>query len=581
MPDFTPKEFNEFRNNNPYVAIILPLVEAYGIGQRVQANPHETWLAAKLIKLRTRYWATNMPSGILDGDNTPEEFDLLTPTSSINAAVRGARNDGRTGADTPNTDLIQNFELKLRTLSMDQPNAWRDWNLAVDYFNTHVAYVDYFARSYKNGAYRDFYEREAGVYRHPDNQLNGLNFSSINGGEDATGTKATTTITSGGTGTAGPVQAAPYIGVYIKPLEAAVFWFNIDGTYTQPDTSGLIDPGITTYYEINLSSSLPPTDAGLSIKSAIDALTLDVTTTITAPGVVDVTTNSVGSKPSSVGTFPTYVPGFPGWNFSWVDGSVVDSGEIAKFDINFTYANEELADRFFVLSDLADSTTLLYYNLDGAGTFVPPVGLIPDATVAINITTGDSPAVILAATKSALDGLGYLTTEVAGLSLQATYTGVGLPEYVDPGDAKIGVNYTYYSELKAPSDGSVLASDVISDQDYAEKWNNFVIPYEQALGNTSIQYLNPTVLANGSEVGGGINYKSGAGFSTDCGCCWPVTNCARGVKYFNSVVGNERCFCSIGGGVLLNDVKLSFWPSGTIPPAPYNTPGNIWSNSNL
>jgi len=177
--------------------------------------------------------------------------------------------------------------------------------------------------------------------------------------------------------------------------------------------------------------------------------------------------------------------------------------------ITFDLADISLADRFFIVYDELGQSYMLYYDLDGAGTFVPPI--VTDFTLPIAIVTGDVQKEILAATLGVLDSTGAFTLKITDLLLRITVKNNGVVTDYNEGTSLIGINYEFNDELIA-SDLSVLASGITDPIEYANAWNTLRVPYEATLGNT-YPYLNPDIIDVGSPV-------SRNGSASPCGACF-------------------------------------------------------------
>jgi hypothetical protein len=283
-------------------------------------------------------------------------------------------------------------------------------------------------------------------------------------------------------------------------------------------------------------------------------------------GVVDTDavlykTTFTGSRPATSFVIPAT------WDPTFVDGETLID-DAAEYQLRFALADTSLADRFFILDDTADFTTLLYYDLDGAGTFVPPVGLLPDATIAIAITTGMSQGEILAATKTAIDTMATYTTVVDGLILTATSILDGAVTDIDEGTALIGVNFTYSSELIG-SEGTVLDTGITTMSEYADAWNTIKVPFEATLGN-NYPYVDPRIIGVGDPA-----YAANEPCPSACGVHGIDPGCP---VYCEDGELNccKKCASCIGG-TSSSTMRTSSFLTYNIPN--YNTPGNLFDGT--
>lgn len=238
------------------------------------------------------------------------------------------------------------------------------------------------------------------------------------------------------------------------------------------------------------------------------------------------------------------------------------------FFINFKLADTSLADRFFILYDNAGLSYMLYYNLDGAGTFVPPAGLIPDALLPIEISTGFSAKEIQAATVGVLDATTLFSLKVTDFLLRVTYNNPEVIQDYNEGTSGIGINYEFNDTLLG-SDGSTLEAGITNNEEYANAWNTLKVPFEATQGYT-YPYLDPRIVGPGSPI-----QRAGG----PCGACFR----AVGVPVYggdpgsgpsgdspNGPTGCRGCNSAASASIF----RTTAYDMFTNPT--YNTPGNIF-----
>lgn len=542
---------------NPFASIITPLVDAYRFNG--EPNPHEVWLAATLIELRTKYWGTNMPlstelvdPGVGGGGGSTKECCKKKLCSCKTVASAGARVAGGKGAKEPVTTLIQTLHEELRTLDMSQINAWQDWSEAVGYFYNNIGpFLSYFDRNFKGGAYADLYRSAIGVFDHPDSNSKGLSFFLYTKGNAA---ESITNITSGGlTPDIAPGTEGPYVTVYTDPTNRLIIWWspNLNG-YVQPTVAA--EPGVTdTYLPITGTNTDNATKAAQELEGQLGVVP---GISVTRDGVVvSITVDYIGTTPT--GTYNLTSNGFLApWSFAFIEGQ----GGVSDYErirIDFTSADISLADRFFILYDTAGLSHMFYYDLDAAGTFVSPV--VTDTTTAIPILSANDAKDILAATQGVLGGTGLFTLKVTDFLLTVTVTLKGVVNDFDEGTATIGVNYTYADKLIA-SDTTELATGITNAKEYAIAWNTLRVPHEASLG-FQYGYLDPRIISEGSLL------KE----NQPCGACLR----AVGIPVWHiDDKGFQQSICqTCGSGTSSSLFRYTTYQMFEIPR--YNTPGTI------
>jgi len=579
MSDIIPK-FD--LKDNIYRNVFESLVGAYNTTQNVQPNPHEVFLAAYYLEMRTYYWGGNIPSASDSRDGDPD-CCIKPPTKCCRSAVvNGARADGP-GAAGPVTARTQALEKQLDDLVMNQPNAYNQWIQGLDYFYRNVSLsLMYFTYEYKEGRFRDFYNNTLGLFDHPDSYTTGIQFGNIQEGIAAPATKSVTRITTDSVGfTEGLLLPGPYVEVWTSPTIRNIIWFSINTSYFAPTVLPI--GGVTdNYYQVPLNGGSPAADNAANMKGVIDGFAI--------PGLDPVAIEGGGGTIAAIYTTATG-PGTPGgtsgfvgfvgfdalWAMVYTDGSPAGVSQ-ARVDCWQLWCapSEVLADRWAMIYDTLGASWLFYYDLDGAGTFSPPVGLIPDNTVAIPVTTGMSVEEVAVITASTIQDQGFITTSIMagkdGLQtvIELTYTIEAPTTDFDTGNLSFGVNYVYYPDLKG-SDGSTLATGITTPEEYAEAWNEFKVPFETTQGN-AYPYLNPNLPWIGALQG-----AAGGG---NCGTCFGGFGST--IPYFNakcwtgSSSGCEECRSCLGAST--NSVfRTNAYPS--YPMTDYNTPGNIFDST--
>jgi hypothetical protein len=534
------------------------LVAAYNPTQN--PNPYEVLLAAQILNARTESW----------GEGMPPLGDI------INNAMVSSRTER---APNPNTTIIQTLIKELDAIPMKEPNSWRDWCIRQAYFTGNVSIIDYFTLVYKNGKYADLFSAKAGIFNHPDKNRTGALLNINNTGSDGVvSVFANTVIYTGASQFADDTGTSPYFTLNAFGVALPYqFYFS----QNDMDVPKVIAGG--TFADIQIAITGTETAAQMRdlIYAAIDG-TSAFTVTTDGNNVIATATG----PGTTTGEFNyTNLLMFPDvsklYDFT-ADGPAVGA-EPAEFEINFTYADTLLADRFFMIADTNGLSTLLYYDLDASGTFITPPPAAPDNTIAIPITTGMTASDIQTATETILEGLGYLTISSPRKRITCcVYNITGEIDLFDQGTMAIGVNYKYNSDIKG-SDGTVLASDVSSDTDYIAYWNTSKVAHEATLGLT-YPYLNSGILSTGGDKYYPIdlgNIGEPGGFVAPCAGCQRYGGLKPQFVFGSGSPGQEfRCvpcrdvFGSAGnssGGFTI----YAYSPTSTGGPG-YNTPGNIF-----
>lgn len=263
--------FNTLSLSNPYKDIVIPLVQAYGHNELSrQANPHEVWTAANLIKLRSDYWGENLPEGSTTDELLQSNPPVVTPAAVINSATRGAQADGP-GAASPNTTLIQTLEKQLRGMVMSSPNNWIDWAEASAFFFEGVGpFLAYFENEYQSGAYSDFYRSTLGAFKHPDGYLQGLSIYGSVEGDGSTEAEFDIDFTL-----ADSSLHHRFFIIYDTAATSTMFYYDVG------DVGGFVPPVVTTGVVKIILSAADDNAAILgATKAAIDGLAT-YTTTVT------------------------------------------------------------------------------------------------------------------------------------------------------------------------------------------------------------------------------------------------------------------------------------------------------------
>lgn len=543
---------NELLKGNNYGDIIIPLVNAYNATQKVVPNPHEVNLVASLLHLRTQTFGGNI---------SVTDIEEL-----VNAGVRGARAEN---AASPKTARVEQLIQELNGLRMSQPNAYIDWITASSEFTRNAFLVDYFNLEYKNGSYGSYYSEAAGLYNHRSKNIKGLIMGIEPSSAEATAGGSQITFES-----MSEAQAGKYFIVYTTLATAVQIWYNSGVT---PAPALAVIPGVT----VTLIEAASPVASGTSLMA--DAMVAAVEPDPAFAQVIKTADNKVAFQTVFTGVRPVsdYDDLDKTWTGQFLQG--MNAGEdttdsINGFSIDFTYADESLADKIFIIKDALNVTTGLWFRLDGAAAgyvCCPGVGgqaciECPDSAIAIDITTGMTPLEIATATKAALDTITYITsTTIVGTTINTVFDAPLLAESLDVGNTVIGVSYKYDPFLVA-SDGTVLASDIDSGTKYIESWNTLKIPAEALLGNT-YPYLVDNILTTG-----GPGDISAIGI-VSCGTCDNVAN-SREVIAWGLGTGFREFTCItcpslIDGG--------TYRTSASNPNGDYNTPGNIFDSTAL
>jgi hypothetical protein len=451
---------------------------------------------------------------------------------------------------------------------MSQPNAWQDWSEAVAAFYNNIGpFLTYFDYKYKDGRYADFYNSALGVITRPGGYTKGL---SINLAQEGVNDSATTTITLHKIGI-NEGQPNAYFIMWANNTDRYIVWWPSGGLAVPPAVPPML--GINDFY-IQVNASFLNTAEQVQ-QLTIDAVNaIDLGTVFTAipgqtinPGPdelreVIITLNAVVVNPP-VSTFQLFTINTAFWS-----GTFAQESTSTIINFGFSLADLTLADRFFVLYDLAGNTYMFYYNLDGAGTFVPP--FTPDALIPINIVTGDLIEDIQTATIIAVEsqGIGSMNTlKDFPLVSEFIYDQTGPVTDPNEGTVMIGINYEFNDELVA-SDLSVLATGITSNEEYANAWNTLRVPYEETLGYT-YPYLDSRIVSIGSSV-----QRTGG----PCGACYRAVGtpvyCADADGSSNPDI---QPVCCRGCNSAASSAAFRATPYDMFTNPTYNTPGNIFN----
>ena len=554
---------NESIKDNIYRNILEPLVAAYNTTQNIKPNPHEVFLAAMYLEARTQYWGGNIPSASDSRRGDPECcLEHVVQMCCKNGIVAGAQADGP-GAASPVTTRTETLRKELDNLVMNQPNAYVDWIYALGYFYESVGpFLSYFTYNYKDGRYADFYENTLNVFRHPDGYKTGIEFETVQEGIAA---PATAGLTSVEFVTTNLGQEESYFLIYKDATNVDQCWFDA-GSGIAPALA--VVPGYTVTQRVFLADpALPPSDFANTVAGAFVGIPGYTSVTKTGASTVEFLTTYTGARPAS--DFSNMPVGE--WVGTFVDGTDAGVSQVAEDCWQVWCApSEVMADRFTIISDTLGATWLLYYDLDGGG--VPPAGVVADNIVPIPVTTGMSAEEVTVATAAVLDGTGFVTTAITTngygtlTQLMITYILPGPVNEIDEGNAGIGINYAYYDELKG-SDGTVLASGITNDAEYADAWNTFKVDFEETKGLT-YPYLDSRL----TVVGSFTNAASGTGASP-CGVCFRSIGNAVWSGSGGTITGTVSCRgCT---SAQHSGMFRAMTYNGTTN-VNYNTPGNIF-----
>jgi len=402
------------RKRNPYYPVVISLIDAYAYNKK--PNPHEVFLAATYVNLRTTYWGGELPTGpaeLVDGNTGGGGGSTKGCCKRGTCDCKGVGSAGArsVNAANPVTQRIETLIQQLKTMPMTQPNAWQDWSEAVAYFYDNIGpFLTYFTYSYKNGDYADFYKEALGVYKHKNGNTKGLSFSNGETFVGVEGTKAVTTITVDTV--LQPDDDGKYIIIYETPTLAHVLTIKtVPEHFMFPGHPSLTPPpGVT--YNYNFIELRPVDSAVDNTTQFIDAVNnllsgLKAQPTV-SPTVLTIEAGVAGEMPlTDAANFISR----PLWDTLFTNG-IDATGPLSRFTIDFTFAEPvDLKGRFFILHSVTGESTLFWYTLDGAGTVVEKCSDCPscnpcvadyDYAIAIDVLPTHSPTKIAEQTEAAL-----------------------------------------------------------------------------------------------------------------------------------------------------------------------------------
>jgi len=454
------------------------------------------------------------------------------------------------GFNNPATPEIKTFEQLLGSISMHESNDYIFFQQMIDVFYENVSFMNYFLYEFENGTQPGLYMNLLGGGFREGFNITGLLVETISDGIPVTpATKATTRVFVGETGApVGQVGPAPYFTIFSTDSDEEVFWMEIGGNYVQPAPP--VGGGVTqAFHKITLANSTPETDIGIAVASAItssgvfSAPTMDGNTVVVeanvagtciVPGQVDYTLATDGGLPNG------------SKEFTFADGTndIPGADEVTSIDYKRATA-KNLIGTWFKMYTAANDGVLFYYETPNQPINPAALGVAYTTAIAINVSANGSggcyqaaggisfacppksvciagecvynAAGIEAITTDAIIGNGFKITSVPtypcvddcgngyvsnkpcpdGFPCDGprepppmAYAALTTGDWSNSegGTSAIGT-VSQVNDVIAP-DGTVFATDVIDDLQYAKIWNANV-PAHMATKGVKIHYLKP------------------------------------------------------------------------------------------
>jgi hypothetical protein len=440
--------------------------------------------------------------------------------SAVNA-IRALAVDS--GLEDPYTPQVTAFLSYMEGIDMSAINAYVFFQQIVDEFYRNVSFISFFTRQLKEGFYADGITQLIGGNFRSGFRPTGLTVETVSDGEAGVPTKAVTTIDVGTliTGLNLPFPA-PYIATYRNTTTLDVFWIN-ENNYVQPTVDG--GAGVTSNYHPVNGISNNQTDNALILEVVINDLGAGYTVNNLGTQLV-VDAPVTGSLPATLFNFDSYA--LAAWNVGYVDGT---AGTGANEVTAITYSNatlQSLYGTWFKMYNAANDGYLFYYQ--EAGTVIDPAsfGVAFATAVPIDLPNAidwnDCPTCITAQneienrTEAAIVGTGAFRVGTRGDGC-CTAPPPDNCSLIDDGNGNVIANpnckSTYVAQLEgdwanaeggtsssgvanqvndviAP-DGTVFATDIIDDLEYARIWNANV-PAHMAKSGIRIHYLKPAII---------------------------------------------------------------------------------------
>jgi hypothetical protein len=404
--------------NNPFVDIIIPLIEYFNPAQKTttRVNPWSALAAGALLANRSLQWGTGyVPLKAVNykkcccpnedpsqGTSINCEYQRITQqgggppcpacASEITAAASvvqgliitqeeliklGSRDEG---FDDPYTPEIRKFEKQLMGMSMNASNDYVFFQQMVDAFYNNVGFIYYFTNTFKEGQYSSLYLGMLGGDIREGYRTNGITVD---------------TITDGGGGTPGSPGNTDLTFNFVAAEQ--------DGDYILITTSTTVLGGTIDQIWFNVGAGIAPTlhvQAGYVVslvEVVLDPFDGTADNALNVQNAFEDTSDY--ASVTAVGSTVTWVPNYDGsrlasdfanitgeWIGAFVDGTDAVAGDSEVTSINYAEASlGAMYGTWFKMYGADDDGVLFYYETTASPIDPATLGVAFTTPVAINL----------------------------------------------------------------------------------------------------------------------------------------------------------------------------------------------------
>lgn len=541
------------RPNNPWSALFVAglLTQRslnWGDGPYYDINPYRICTCGTPPSATAQWVHREKPCPACDESVTKATSSNVTTSTLEELIIRGALD---AGFNNPLVPEIKAFQQLLGGISMHESNDYVFFQQMIDVFYENVSFMNYFLYEFENGTKPELYMNLLGGDFREGFKTAGLLVETITDGEAGVATKAKTTISPNATGfTEGLLIPGPYIDFFVSPTDRRVIWFGISTSYLQPTVTP-IGGEVITYHKVALSGGMSVDASRLATKNAIEGFSIP---NIDAPYIdateviIELTATGPAPGPTGGSDFSTFTGFNAGWIWSFADGMPATGiQEVTSIDYRRATVNG-LIGTWFKMYNANDDGVLFYYETPNQPVNPDVLGVAYTTAVAINISANGSggcyqavggisfvcppksvcidgeciynAAGIEAITTDAIIGNGFEITAVPTYPcvddcgkgyvsnkpcpdsfpcdgprepVPMAYAAATDGDYPNStgGTASLGTA-SQMNDVIAP-DGTVFATDIVDDLQYAKIWNANV-PAHMAAKGIKTHYLKPITI---------------------------------------------------------------------------------------
>lgn len=417
------------------------------------------------------------------------------------------------GYNDPFDTVMARFYDEVAALPGAAPNAWANFNFAVNVFHELIDSYSFFAM-YKDGLYAQRIQDYLGLYQRPGSFGTGLNiYSIIDGFPGGVAAEFWLQWDTGG--------AAPKTPLFwtLWDFENGNHHFinirldgwvpNIGPTPVAPD-AGTIIPVVVDLFSL----SDAPTNAAaiIAVLSGISTITDIWDLSLTGPGNSQVrflrkATGAIYASPATPVDDIYLSTNFAGIYSTFNIASLGEPGtgekETIKIDYRAIYSND-LNGRYFSIWDELDTQYVFWYDIEAIAPTVPGATLVQ-----ISITGNETPEEIQTLTDAAILAQGFLTLVSAdNLCSGYIYINEGAVTDPTPDTADTIFGWSAITEMRSVGDNTLITDvDPWTYNDWILQNNNFRAVYDTAF---NAEYYLSSIQGqdgNGDFIGDGIGGK--------------------------------------------------------------------------